>query len=129
MTLLQKIVFILRNLNGRAILVEQDFKQRILPFVNTLAQRHLYAIYDEKITRWLLLALYEEVNNCISFVEMFNYYSFEKKCVEQTLQWRNPALRESDVLRWFHGTELETDRCEIEAQAAVLYGLLHNGRS
>lgn len=124
LTLLSKVIFIIENIHGPPKTVA-EFKGCILPFINTLAQRPLYTIYNENMTHVILFALREEVSNYLSFIEMPNYRSFSRERHEQTLQRWSPALREHEILLWFVDTEIETRREDIEKHASYLYRLLH----
>ena len=123
MPLLKKThIFIEQRVIGNA--AWDDFCTLIKPYVNTLAQRKLYTVYDAQIMRCILLSLKEEISNYITFIERPAWFGFDREAHKNTLTYTSRFLRESDILLFFRETPLEQTREEIEAGADVLYNLL-----
>lgn len=123
--LLQKIIVILENADV-ALAATRDLRERISPFINTLARRPFYAIYDAKIILFLLRELKEEVNNYIWFVEMPNYRSFSREQTKTTLQQNFSFFRDNYyVLMHFCLVDIETSQEEIDLRVKYIYFLLH----
>lgn len=101
-----------------------DFCARIKPYVNTLARRKLYAVYDAQIMWRILLLLKEEISNYISFIECPAWFGFDREAHENTLTYTSCFLRGSDIFLSFRETPLEQTREEIEDGADALYDLL-----
>lgn len=123
--LLQQIIVILENADV-ALAATRDLRGRISPYINTLARRPLYAVYDAKVMLYILRELRAEVHNYIWFVEMPNYRSFSRERWQTTLQHNCSFFRENYyVLVHFHLAEIETSQEDIETRVNEIYFLLH----
>jgi len=123
--LLQQIIVILENADV-TLAATRDLRERISPYINTLARRPLYTIYDAKIVLYILRELEEEVINYIWFVEMPNYRSFSRERSKTTLQWNLSFFCENYyVLVHFYLAEIETSQEDIETRVNHIYFLLH----
>lgn len=101
----------------------QELVLRIKPYVNTLAQRHLYAVYDGKIMQVVMRALREDFGDYIYFMDNPAYRSSTRNW-KKSLRGASSFVRETEIFEGFYTTPLESTQEEIEANAFLLYNLL-----